>query len=98
MSSNVSINRTILVSTNTIFGKTRQTDRLWKVTLQDLGWLLPLKMMMTSKINMILKFTTTPKFSCGSMHTDVSIINSAKSSNFEFLLGTLPKVLSFVLT
>ena len=34
----------------------------------------------------------------GSMHTDVLIINSAKSSNFEFLLGTLPKVLSFVVT
>ena len=29
---------------------------------------------------------------------DVSIINSAKSSNFEFLLGTLHKVLSFVVT
>ena len=27
---------------------------------------------------------------CGRMHTDVSIINSAKSSNFEFLLETLP--------
>ena len=35
------------------------------------------------------------------MHTDVSIIiNSAKSSNFyqQFLLGTLPKVLSFEVT
>ena len=34
---------------------------------------------------------------CDSVHTDVTIINSPKSSNFEFLLGTLPYSKVFII-